>query len=177
MLGKYALWVHPYSFKLSEVLDLSGEKLQIVLWFDALTMPRRPNVNPMERKQPLLIKTDNIKRSAADTFWRTRPCVCGATLFTCHDGWGAFIWRGWNHNVGMQKIAARKQQPDYEAPEVSAGMRWAFSLVVKVWMYHRLSGARRQTINLERALPRTVKAKMETKAKWKESFFRKVAKQ
>lgn len=124
--------------------SLQSEKLRIFLWFEALTIPRRPNVNPIEqRKQPVLIKTDNIKRSAADAFWRTRPYVCGATLFTCHDGWGAFIWRGWNHNVGMQKIAARKQQTDYEALEVSAGMRWAFSLVVKVWIYHRLSGARR----------------------------------
>lgn len=47
MLGKYALWVHPYSFKLSEVLDLSCEKLQIVLSIrranDAQTTQRKPD--------------------------------------------------------------------------------------------------------------------------------------
>lgn len=85
-------------------------------------IPRRPNINPMERKQSLLIKTDNIEPSVADAFRRTRPsCVCGAALFSCRDDRGALIWRGWNHNVGMQKIAAGKQQPDYDALEVSAG--------------------------------------------------------
>lgn len=84
-------------------------------------IPRRHNINLIERKQSSLIKPDNIKPSVADAFRRTRPCVCGAALFTCHDGRGALVWRGWNHNVRMQKIAARKQQPDYDALEVSAG--------------------------------------------------------
>lgn len=84
-------------------------------------IPRRPKINTIERKQSLLIKTDNIKPSVADALRRARPCVCGAALFTRHGGRGALIWRGWNHNVRMQKIAARKQQPDYDALEVSAG--------------------------------------------------------
>lgn len=84
-------------------------------------IPRRANINTIERKQSLLIKTNDIKPSVADAFQRTRPCVCGAALFTRHAGRGTLIWRGWNHNVRMQKIAARKQQSDYDAPEVSAG--------------------------------------------------------
>lgn len=67
-----------------------------------------------------------IKRTTLDPALLTHSdvhthCACGAALFTCHDDTGVLIWRGWNHNVGMRKIAARKQRPDYDALEVSAG--------------------------------------------------------
>ena len=87
-------------------------------------------------KQSNLLEADDVEHGTTYAFLHAHLRFCGAALFTLHNSRGDFIWRKWNHNIRMQKIAEKETMTAVKAPSKGVGAcEMLFELSYKVHIY------------------------------------------